>query len=65
MAPQLTMIRALQAGTSQPLLGMVPRTTHIHPTHLIGVRGWAKSQVLWCNVHNVQVGAQMAKLAAL
>jgi hypothetical protein len=24
-----------------------------------------KSQVLWCNMHNVQVGVQMVKLAAV
>jgi len=29
------------------------------------MRGWAESQVFWCNAHNIQVGAQMAKLAAL
>jgi hypothetical protein len=44
---------------------MVPGTTHIHPTRLAGVRGWVESQVLWCNAHNVRVGAQMAKLAVL
>jgi hypothetical protein len=47
------------------LLGIIPWTTHIHPTCLAGVRGWTKSQVFWCNVHNVRVGVQMAKLIAL
>jgi hypothetical protein len=42
--------------TVQPLLEMAPGTMHIHPTHLVGVKGWAESQVLWCNAHNVQVG---------
>jgi hypothetical protein len=40
-------------------------TTHIHLTRLVGVRGWAKSQVPWCNTHNLRVGVQMAKLAML
>jgi hypothetical protein len=39
--------------------------THIHPTHPASVRGWAESLVLWCNTHNVRVGAQMAELAVL
>jgi hypothetical protein len=64
-APQLATTRAFQAGTTQSPLGMVPGTTHIHPTHLAGVKGWVESQILWCNVHNVWVGAQIAKLAAL
>ncbi len=64
-APQLVTIRAFQARIAQPLLGMVPRTTHIHSTRLTRVRSWAESQILWCNAHNVQVGAQMVKLAAL
>jgi hypothetical protein len=56
---------AFQARIVQRPLGTTLGTTHIHPTHLTWVRGWAKNQVLWCNVHNVQVGAQMAELAAL
>jgi len=52
-------------GTVQLPLGIIPRTTHIHPTRLAVVKGWAKSQVLWCNAHNIQVGIQMAKLATL
>ncbi len=60
-----TMTRALQARTTQPSLGMAPRTMHIHPTYLIGVKGWAESQILWCNVHNVRVGARMAEPTAL
>ncbi len=59
------MTHALQTGTVQLSLGIVPGTTHIHPTRLARVRGWVKSQILWCNAHNIQVGAQMAKLAAL
>jgi hypothetical protein len=47
------------------IFGMAPGTTHIHPTRLAWVRGWAESQVLWCNMHNVQVGVRMAKLVAL
>jgi hypothetical protein len=31
---QLVVTRALQAGTTQLPLGIVPRSTHIHPTHL-------------------------------
>jgi hypothetical protein len=65
MAPRLATTHALQVRTTQPPLGIVPGTMHIHPTCLIGVRGWAKSQVLWCNMHNVRVGAQMVKLATL
>jgi hypothetical protein len=62
---QPTTTRALQARPTQPLLGMALKTMHIHPTPLVGVRGWAESQVLWCNAHNVRVGARMAKLIAL
>ncbi len=47
------------------LLETAPGTTHIHPTHLVGVRGRAKSEVLWCNMHNIHVGVRMAKLAML
>ncbi len=56
---------ALQAGTTQPPLGMAFGTTHIHLTRLVGVKGWAESQVLWCNMHNVWVDAQMDELATL
>jgi hypothetical protein len=56
-APQFATICVLQARTTQPKLGTIPRTTHIHLTHVAGVRGWAESQVPWCNVHNVHVGA--------
>jgi len=45
MMPQLATTRALQVGTTQSSLGMVPKTMHIHPTRLAGVRGWAKNQV--------------------
>jgi hypothetical protein len=60
-----TTARASQAGTVQPPLGTALGTTHIHSTCLIGVKGWAESQILWCNAHNVQVGIRMAELAAL
>jgi hypothetical protein len=40
-------------------------TTHIHSTCLARVRGWVKSQVFWCNMHNVRVGTQMVELAML
>jgi hypothetical protein len=55
----------LQVGIVQPPLRTVPRTMHVHPTHLARVRGWAKSQILWCNTQNVRVGARMVKLVAL
>ncbi len=57
MAPQLAATHALQVGTIQLSLGIVLGTMHIHLTHLAGVRGWTESQVLWCNTHNVRVGA--------
>jgi hypothetical protein len=57
--------RALHAEIVQPLLGMVIETTHIHLTHLARVRGWAESQVLWYNMHNIRVGVWMVELAAL
>jgi hypothetical protein len=38
---------------------------HIHPTHLVRVRSRVESQVLWCNLHNGQVGVRMAKLTTL
>ncbi len=63
--PQFGVTRVFQAGTTQPLLGMVFGTTHIHPTRLARVRGWAENQVLWCNAHNVRVGAQTTKLTTL
>ncbi len=56
---------ALQVGTTQLSLGIAPGTTHIHPTSLARVKGWAKNQVFQCNVHYVRVGARMAELAAL
>jgi len=65
MALQHVVACALQAGATQPPLGTAPRTTHIHSTRLTRVRGWAESQVLWCNAHNVRVGDQLAELAAL
>jgi hypothetical protein len=63
--PQLVATYALQAGTVQMSLGMILGTTHIHPNRLARVRSRAESQVLWCNTHNVWVGAQMTKLAVL
>jgi hypothetical protein len=57
--------RVLQTKTTQPPLGTALWTTHIHPTPLAGVKGWAESQVLWCNMHNIRVGARMAELAML
>jgi hypothetical protein len=59
----LTATHALQARTTQPPLETAPKTSHIHPTCLVGVRGRAKSQAFWCNTHNIQVGVWMAKLA--
>jgi len=44
---------------------IIPRTMHIHPTYLAGVKGWVESQVLWCNTHNIWMGVQMAELATL
>jgi len=40
---QLATTHALQAKIVQPQLGTVSGTTHIHPTRLVGVEGWAKS----------------------
>ncbi len=37
--PQLATTHVLQAKISQPLLGTILGTMHIHPTHLAGVRG--------------------------
>jgi hypothetical protein len=62
---QLPTTYVLQAGTVQPPLGTILGTTHIHLTHLVGVKGKAESQVLWCNAHNVRVGVRMVKLVAL
>ncbi len=45
-------------GIVQLPLGIIPWTTHIHPTHLARVKGWAESQVPWCNEHDVRMGAQ-------
>jgi hypothetical protein len=55
----------MQVGIVQPSLEIVPKTTHIHPTCPIGGRGWAESQVICCNTHNVRVGAWMVELAML
>ncbi len=63
--PQLATTRALQVKTVQPSLGTALGTTHIHPTPLAGVKGWAKSCVFWQNAHNIRVGVWMAKLATL
>jgi hypothetical protein len=60
-----TIACALQARTVQLPLGTIPGTTHIHLTHLVGVKGWVESQVLWCNAHNIWVGVRMAELVAL
>jgi hypothetical protein len=57
IVPQLAATHALQAGTAQLPLGTVLGIMHIHSTRLVGVRGWAESQVPWCNTHNVWVGA--------
>jgi hypothetical protein len=65
MALQLAMTRAFQVKTAQLLLETAFRTTHIHMTRLVGVRGRAESRVLWCSTHNVQAGVRMAKLATL
>ncbi len=62
---ELATARALEVGTIQQPLGTAFEIMHIHPTCLAGVRGWVKSGVLWCNTHNVRVGAWMAKLVAL
>jgi hypothetical protein len=43
MMPQPVVIHALQARIVQLPLEMALRTTHIHPTHLVQVRGQAKS----------------------
>ncbi len=55
----------MRSKWDQPPLGTIPRIMHIHPTRLARVRGWVKSQILWCNAHNIQVGAHMAKLVVL
>jgi hypothetical protein len=57
MTPQFAAIYALLVGIVQPPLGTIPRITHIHPTHLAGVRGWLENEVLCYNAHNVWVGA--------
>ncbi len=64
-APKLTTTHVFQVKIVQPLLGTTPGTTHIHLTHLKGVRGWVESQVFWCNSHNIRVGVQMVKLATV
>jgi hypothetical protein len=50
---EIAMAHALQARTAQTPLGTVLMTTHIHPTCLAKVRGWAKNHVLWCNAEYV------------
>ncbi len=62
---QFVATHALKAKTAQSLLEMALGIMHIHLTRLVGVRGWAESQVFWCNTHNVQVGVRMAKLVTL
>jgi hypothetical protein len=63
--PLVQLACSLQAGIAQLPLGMVHGTTHVHSIRLVRVKGWAESRVLWCNMHNVRVGARMAELAAL
>jgi hypothetical protein len=63
--PRLATTHGLQMRIVQPLLETSPRTSHIDLTRLIKVRGWAKSQVFWCNTHNIQMGVRMAKLATI
>ncbi len=62
---QPVVTHALQARIVQLPLETAPGAMHIHPTHLVQVRGWAESQMLWCNMHNVEMGVRMAKLATL
>ncbi len=50
---EFAMARVLQVGIVQSSLGMALGTTHIHLTHLAGVRGWAENQILWCNAHYI------------
>jgi hypothetical protein len=47
---ELARARVLQARSAQTLLGTAPGTTHIHLICPTRVKGWAKNQVLWCNV---------------
>jgi hypothetical protein len=64
MVPRPIVTHALQVRTAQSSLEMAHGATHIHPTRLVWVRGRAESQML-CNMHNVEVGVRMAKLATL
>jgi hypothetical protein len=41
------------AKIAQPSLETAPGTTHIHLTHLVGVKGQSECQMLWCNTHNI------------
>ncbi len=63
--PQLVATHAFQARIAQSRLETVSKTSHIHPTCQVGVRGQAESQAFWCNTHNIHVGVRMAKLATL
>jgi hypothetical protein len=65
MAPQPIAAHALQAGPVQSPLGTALKTMHIHLTRLTRVKGWVESQVFWCNVHIVRVGAWMVELIVL
>ncbi len=49
-APQLGTTCAFQVGTAQLSLGIVPGTTHIHLTPLVGVRGCVESHEIETNV---------------
>ncbi len=62
---QYVATRAFHANIAQLPLETTFGTTRIHPTHLVGVRGRAENQMLWCNTHNVQMGVRMGKLATL
>ncbi len=62
---QLVATHAFQTRTIQLSLGTVPWSMHKHSTRLTRVRGWAESEILCYNVHNVRMGVQMAKLAML
>ncbi len=56
--PKLATTHALQAGTTQSPLKTILKTTHIHPTRLVGVKSWAENQVPCCNADNVRMGTQ-------
>jgi hypothetical protein len=62
--PLVRLAHASQVGITQPPLETIlGQRTYIRPVQQGW--GWAKSQVLWCNTHNVWLGAQMVKLVAL